>query len=160
MILPAQPLVIIERFRQEHFVTRTTELIRSMHFRLQECALVKRRLCFDELARCPRKQRRIVERQRVVRALLDGVITVAARAINRNNAVTHRAGDAGAAEWIVGDVVVGIVPLRKFKRARKKRHRIVATRAKPCVVNRAFALERLLARLANARRIERIVERT
>ena len=160
MILPAQPLVIVERLGEEDLVARAAELVRAVHFRLQERALMKRRLRLHQLIRHPLQERRLAEGKRIVRALFDRVVGVSARTIDRNDAVTHRAGDARAAERIIRDVVRGVVPLRIFKRAREEWHWIVAARAETRILHTSILLERFTTRLAHTCCVERVVERT
>ena len=160
VILPTKPLVIIERLGQEHLVARTAELIGAMHRILEKGALVKRGLRLHQLVRGPRKQRRIAGRKRIVRALLNRVIAVAARTIDGDDAVTHGAGDACTTERIGGNVVRGIVPLRILKATGEEWNWIVASRAEARVLNAVFARESLQSSFAHAGGVERIVEGT
>ena len=158
VVLPRQPLVVVELLGKEHLVAGGAELGAAMHRRLEEGLLVERRLPLDELVVHPGEERAVASAEGVLRALLDHVVGVPARGMDRGDGVARRAGDAGCTERVLRHVVVRVVVAGVLERTREERHGIMAPRAEPRVVHLALALEGAAPRLAHAEGVHRVVE--
>ena len=141
VILPRQPLVIVERFWKKHLVTRAAEFGTAMHFRLEKCLLMERRLCFHQLPIGPRQEWRFTSSKWILRALFNNVISISTRGVHGNDGVTRRASDTGGTHRILGNVVMRIIKAGIFKGASEERHRIMAACAESRIVDISLALK-------------------
>ena len=92
VVLAAQPLVPVELLRQMNLVATAAEF-RGLVQRLEESLLVKLRLGLDQLPVDPSQGRVVAAGERVVDRLLDGVVGVAAPAVEVGDGVAGGAGD-------------------------------------------------------------------
>ena len=141
MILPREPLVIVELLRQKDLVTGTAEFRTAMHFRLEKCLLMERGLGLDQLPIGPCQERRFTAGKWILRTLFDNVIGVATRGVHCNDRMARRTRDAGSAHRILGNVVMRIIKAGILKGACEERHWIMAACAESRIVDISLALE-------------------
>ena len=153
MILPPQPLVIVQFRRQVHLVTRRAKLGRLVQ-RLEKRLLVKRRLGLHHLVVDPLQNRVVALGKRIMYRLFDRVIRIPPRVLNVGDRMTHRAGHPRLRRR-----VLYIVKIRIIKSPAEKRHLIVTAGAPARSLHRIITLEGKLPGLANRRQISGIIER-
>ena len=123
MVLPPQPFVSIDLFRDMNLMTGPTKLSRSMK-RLQKSFFVKSRLCLDELAVYPLQHRLWTRSERVMDWLVDCVVGISTGTVNVADAMADSAGYTGVSRRVVYVIEVGII-----EPSAKEGHRVVATGA-------------------------------
>ena len=155
MILTSQPLfVVVQRERQIHLVTRSTELRRFVQ-RLQERLLVKRRLGFHELIVDPLQNCVVTLRERIVNRFFDRVVSVADITVHVRDRMAHRARDPGLSSGMVQHV-----ELRVVKRTTEEGNRVMTARTEAGPLNCSIAFEIYFPCFCNTCQIRGIIERT
>ena len=158
VVLPAHPLVVVQLLGQVDLVTGGAELGAAMQV-LQERLLVERRLALHQLPVHPSQDRVVAEREGVVQGFLDREVGVAAGRIDVGDRVAGRAGDAGAREGVLANVVVGVVEPGALEGPREERYRVVAARAPAGGLHVAIALHADVPGLAHREQVRRVAER-
>ena len=124
VILAAQPLVVIQLRRQMHLVATAAETRLPVQG-FEKGFPVEGRLGLHQLLIDPLQKPVAAERERVMLRRFDGVISVAARAVDFGDGMATGAGNARTGQGIVRGAKFRII-----KRAAEKGNRIVAAGTK------------------------------
>ena len=154
MILAAQEFLILVQLLWNADLVAGGTKIRRAQKRFQECLFVELRLRLHQLLVEVLQEAVCAVGERIVGRLVDGVVRIAARAVDVRDGMARRAGDAGLRRGIMHVVEVRIV-----ERAAEERHHVVAAGAPARGLYVAIALERHLPRLAHTEQIRLVVER-
>ena len=108
MILPAEELVLVQLFRQMHFVARTTEFRRFVKI-FQERFLVKRRFGFHQLIIHPLQKSIVTVSKWIMDGFFNGIVAVATHTVDVRNGMTGRAGNSRLRGDVVDIIKIGII---------------------------------------------------
>ena len=153
MVLPTEPLVVVELLRKMDLVTGTAEILRLVQ-RLEEALLVELGLGLHELLVDPGQDGIVGEGEGIMLRLVDRVVGVSTGTVDVADHMADRACDAGMRRGIVHHVVVRIV-----ERPAEEGHRVVATGAEAGGIDVTVPLKSHLPGLLDRCEVGRIVER-